>query len=447
MADRVGYASRLLYTPETAYGADPGSPVSHIVPLAEATGYSDSSDPVTAPIYMGDGLLPYDVVSGLIMAGGTIPMDLEYEFIGYPLKSFFGTDGYAHVASTKQHDFFIATTTGATSGPSFQLQKEWLEGTDVYLRGKGNKISSLAWEGASSGYARWAMDVIGNGDMVQTDIAGTKTDNGFAASSYTDGQLRYKSSDGTWFTLTDVAGLRCRLFNGASRREAFYNGGKAAMVNTFKINGEGELSLPMLVAGTGPTADLNFYNDAVDADEVFIDTVQANAPLSSGNATKFIRYRFQALRLIRQSPRVGGDGEITYQQRFILRRSDNAKVAGEYIFPTAGTYNIGATTNKIGIKVDGGATIEATLTQGAARTATQVAAEIDAAVAGITADVYLGRYVRIYSDTTGSTSSVQIDTAVVNSGHALFGLDGTARAGRSNCPLIITNFCAKTTDF
>jgi len=446
--DRTGYGSNLIHYDEGTWNSDAGITAGDVVPLADASGYGGSSDPQEVPIFMGDGMLPYDVVQGLLMAGGALPINLEYEFNGKAMKNFFTASGYARpgAGTNKEHHFFIPTSVGVEPG-SFQLQAQFLEATAQYIRGRGNRISGISWEGGAAGPARETLDILGSGSMVQTDLAGTKTDNGFAASNYTDGKMIYTAS-GISTVLTDVNAFRCRLFNGASRREAFYNGGVAGAVNAFKINGEGELGFPLLTSGSGPALNLNFLNDAINNVEVDLDIIQANAPIAGGTATKFKRTQLQALRLIRMDPKPGGAAGQVMTQQWRLRRSDNAKTAAEYMLPTAGTYAVtGASNDKLGIKVDGGATQTITLTAGAARTVTQIVTDINATLTGAVADAYLGRYVRIVSATKGTTSSIQIDTGVAQTGHALFGADNVARAGRANCPVLIRIFNARTTDY
>lgn len=449
MADRKGYGSRLIWYDESTWNDDTSITAGDIVPLADVSGYGGSSDPQEVPIFMGDGLLPYEVTQGLLMAGGSLPLNLEYLFIGKALKNFFTSTGYSRPGggSNLEHQFVIPTSVGAEPG-SFQLQSEFLETTAQYIRGKGNRLSGISWEGGAAGQPKLSLDVIGSGTLVATDLAGTKTDNGFASSNYTDGRMIY-TSGGVSTTSTDINGFRCRFFNGAARREAFYNGGAAGAVNGFKINGDGEISFPMVTSGSGPALNLNFLNDAINNTEVDLDIIQANAPIAGGTATKFIRYQLQALRLIRMDPKPGGAAGILYTQQWRLRRSDNAKTAAEYMLPTAGTYAVTSGSNDVlSIKVDGGAAQDVTLTAGAARTATQIVADINGLpLVGATADVYLGRYVRIVSATKGSTSSIQLVTGATHTGHALFGGDGTARAGRSSCPLLIRLFNSRASDY
>jgi hypothetical protein len=447
---RQGHWSRLILYPESTYNSDTGITTGYLLPLVDQSGFGDSADPIQVPIYDGT-MLPFDDIPGLIMAGGSLPLGLEYETLGHIMKAFFSANGYVRPGggTTSLHHFFIPTIAGSEPG-SFQLQNEFTQSTALFHRGRGVRPAAINYQGEISGFGRLGIDVLGSGSMVQTDLAGTKTDNGFQASNYFDGRMTYRVAGGTRYTLADITGFRCRIFNNASRQEAFFNNGIASGVNTSNINVEGALALAMKAneAAAGPANDLNFYNNAVNRDTIEIDLVVANGPLAT--CTKYKRYQFTVVRFFRMAPKPGGGAGIVYEQAFrIVRDATNAKTYGEYVGPTLGTYNIGAATFNLGVKVNGGATITTALTQGAARTVTQVVADLNAngaltAVADI--EEFCGR-VRISSKTKGSTSSIQIDTGVATPAHAAFGFDGVARSGRDNCPVLIHLFNSRTTDF
>jgi hypothetical protein len=445
MTQRIGNWSRLILYPEGTWNSDSGITTGYVLPLVDQSGFGDSQDPIQVPIYTGD-VLPFDDIPGLIQSGGDLPLGLEYLTIGYLLKSYFGANGYLRpgAGAGSEHQFFIPTIAGSQMG-SFQLQSEFLEPTAQYLRGRGIKPGAFNWQGEVSGFNRYGVSVIGSGSMPNSDLAGSKINNGFAGSNYFDGSITYQPSGGSKTTLADVVGFRCRLFNSLARQDAFFNAGQAASVNGFQYEAEGALALQMQDSGAGPAGNLNFYNDAVNRTIVTLDVIYANGPLQT--CTSFLRFQLAALRYFRMAPRPGGSRAIMYEQAFRLVRGNNVQVAGEYMLPTLGTFNIGPTTNKLGIKVDGGATQTVTLTQGATRTTDQVVTDIAALpLVGAAADNYAGR-VRISSNTKGATSSIQIDTAVANSGHTLFGADGTARAGKDNCPFLGRLFNTKTSDY
>lgn len=444
--DRQGYASRLIWYPESAFNSDTGITTGHIVPLVDTSGFGDSSDPTEIPVFMGNGLLPYSTVDGLIQAGGALPVGLEYEFFGHAAKPFFTANGYLRPGggTNSLHEFVIPVAIGSVPG-SFQLQAEWLEGVPVYHRGRGGILSGIGCEGNSAGYVRDTLDVVATGSIVRTDLGGTKTDNGRPSSSYQHGRMTYEVSGTKSVIGADVTGFRCRLYNGASRREAFYNAGVAGAINSGVINADGELALAMQNGGSGPSADLNFYDDAVNARTVFIDVVQANAPLAV--ATKYRRWRL-AIRLYRMAPKPGGAQGVTYTQRWRFANPENAVWAAEYIATIPGPYNT-TVNNKLGIKPfdgAGGATTVVTVPSSAALSSTDLLNAVNAALPG-RGDLFMDQLLRITSPTKGATSSVQIDTTIANSMHAALGFDGIARAGRSNCPVICGLKNSRTTDY
>lgn len=442
MEDRMGFGSRMVYYREGTEGSDTGITEGRVVPLVQASGYGDTQEDTEVPVFMGDGLLPYDSIPGPVQAGGALRVGIDYEFMPEAWADFIGPDGYNRPGggTNTLHELFIPPDVGARGSKSFQLQKEWLEGDEEYLRGRGNKASGVGYEGAQSGFAQWNLDVLGTGDMVRSDLAGTKHASTYEPTSYFDGLARY-TVDGTTSELQDLNALRCRLFNGASRREAFFMAnGMARRIRTRKINGEVEIGFPLLSGGTGPESDLNFYDHAVARKEIDLMVVQSNAPIASGQATKFMMLRFAALKFARQSPAVGGADGIDYLQRAMLRPSANAKMAAMYLLPTGGPYAITAGVNdKLGIKLDGGIAVTVTLPVGTAVTAQAIVDAINGAIAGA-AELFLGKWILIWSATKGALSSVQIDTGVAQTGHALFGADNVARSGRANCPFLGTWF-------
>jgi flagellin len=100
--------------------------------------------------------------------------------------------------------------------------------------------------------------------------------------------------------------------------------------------------------------------------------------------------------------------------------SGGVATAGLRAGATAGTYDITAANNVVSVKIDGGATQNITLTQGAARTATQVVNDINASLTGAVASVNGAGDVQILSNTTGALSSVQfVASAPAASGTAV----------------------------
>src|SRR5206468_8479742 len=114
-----------------------------------------------------------------------------------------------------------------------------------------------------------------------------------------------------------------------------------------------------------------------------------------------------------------------------------AATAGSNLGSIAGPYAVGAgTTDVLRVKVDAGAFVAITLTAGAARTAAQVASDINNSglLVGGTASVSGGKLL-LTSNATGAASAITIDTVANGStantalGFGAGGVTGTVTAG------------------
>src|SRR6185369_899181 len=114
-----------------------------------------------------------------------------------------------------------------------------------------------------------------------------------------------------------------------------------------------------------------------------------------------------------------------------------AATAGSNLGSIAGPYAVAAgTTDVLRVKVDAGAFVAITLTAGAARTAAQVASDINNSglLVGATASVCGGKLL-LTSNTTGAASAITIDTVANGStantalGFGAGGVTGTVTAG------------------
>lgn len=445
---RLQKDTRTIWYPEggSTPGADTGITVGYVVPLAGQNGVTDTQEPVRMPIGMGDGLSD-SLVAGIIRAGGQMPLGLDFDFFGFPLAATY--TGYGHVSGTLLHEFFEDVATAGARPQTFQLQDEYLESTAKYVRGKYNRVSELNCSGAEAGGAQVSVQVSGNGDIVETDLAGTKTNYGFTAANYFDGYIKYKVS-GTTYNLTGTTAVNAfssRLFRSVEVPPAFMNAGVGAHVTAGTLGAECQLGIPANVGGTGPTADLTLYSDAVNRRVVSIDFLLANGPLAT--CTAYWRRQIIAALVFRQRPMPApGTNGLMYNARLEISRMAAAymKAYAEYHSTNKTTFNIGASTNKLAVKVDGGAAQVFTLTQGSARTTDQLVTDC-AALTGATVDNFLG-FLRFTSATAGSGGSIQIDTAQADSAHSVIGFDGTARAGRDNCQVRDFLYAAtRTTDY
>jgi hypothetical protein len=82
--------------------------------------------------------------------------------------------------------------------------------------------------------------------------------------------------------------------------------------------------------------------------------------------------------------------------------------AGRVVGTEPDTYNITGANDTFTVAVDGGGNQNATLTTGTARTAAQVATDINGGTTGLTASVVGEGQVQVISDTTGAASQIEI---------------------------------------
>lgn len=98
-----------------------------------------------------------------------------------------------------------------------------------------------------------------------------------------------------------------------------------------------------------------------------------------------------------------------------------APTAGSFLGTEVGPYDITAATNDaLSISVDGGAAQPFTLTSGVGRTAQNIVDDINGATIGLTASVSGGK-VLLTSNSTGASSSIEINTPASNSANATVG--------------------------
>lgn len=446
---RMQLDSSLNWVPESAPGVMGATGV--VVPLAAESGYSITQEPVAMPIGMADRL-PDSFVPGLIMAGGALPLGLDYEFVGNPLRSLWL--GYSQIdmgSAGSLHEFFEDLTAG-TRQKTATLESKFAEATAQYICGHNNIVSGIDFRGDFQGGAQLTAQILGVGDVDEVVSGATMTNHGFQPTNYFDGRIRYKVS-GTEHDVAGFSELSCSAARPAAREEGGFLSGEATGIGFGPIGMKGSLGVPFKVGGTGPFGDLNFYSDAINRRVVSLDYMVADAPLTT--CTKYLRWQIFCALVFRSNPKPGpGNGFHKYAQRFETARmaSTNMVMPAEYHQPleTAlrGPYLVPASA-KLGVKLNGGATIPITITAGAARTVDQIVADINGNgtfAASATADNFLG-VIRMRTTTGGSTTSIQVDTAQVDSCHALLGLNGTTRSGRSSIACRMTLYNLLTADY
>lgn len=425
---RLGSLSRLCIIPETSWNQDPGAPVSHVLPLSGQGGFKTDQALIEAPIFTGTRF-PFGVVTGNTTAAGRIPLQLEFNTMARIFRRFFGSGGYSRPGSGKLHRFKIPTD---NSGPeSFQLEAQFLEATPVYVRAKGCYAGSIGLQYSTEGVAGYDLEVMGSGAEAYTTLDATPEDDGYSAVSYFNGFAKLNQ-----LGLVGLTEFSANLDGGLSRQDVAFNGGIAGGINSGAINARGRLGLTFRTTGAGAEDDLYYYMLAVNNTEVEIECVWTDLPPDI--ATKFLRFRGIATRFSRSAPQPGGAAGLIIGQDWQIIRSTAADIKPEIFGTILGPYNIGAATDQFAAKIDGVAKT-VTLTNGAARTAAQIVAELNADApffAVAEADVFLGR-VRIKSRTAGTGGSVQFDTAVADHCGAVLGFHNAVITGDNDTPLVI----------
>jgi hypothetical protein len=438
---RVGAYTRIVFYPETAYGADPGSPLGYVLPLAGESGFEITQPLVGVPVFKADRL-PDENTYGDISAQGPIALNLDFMTLSRIFKELVGASGYSRPGggSTSLHRFIAPSD---FTGPgSCQIQSEQKQATAQFDRARGCRIGAIALRsGAEAAGATVDVNFMGNGDVVGTDLAGTVADEANNATSYFNGRIRLDDT-----LLVGLTNLTLNIDPMLSRQPAAFNDGIAAAINYGKFKISGSLGLIFGLDGSNPENNKTFYNKAVNQADVKLECIWTDLPV--GTQTMWHRFRTSQARFGRRSFKPGADGGLMITQDFDVRRGGN-KFAAEAIGTTKDTFNIGASTFNVGVKIDGGGTLTIALTQGAARTADQVVADLNAdgpfsAVA--LAVNFLDQILIRSKGTGGSSTSVQLDAAQVNNAHTVLGFDGTSRSGLSGVAWVLETYNSITSN-
>lgn len=430
---RQGIKTRQIFYPErSGFGIDPSPAVGYLMPLADEAGFGTSDSLVRAPIFKGTRK-PDGVVNGMITAEGENPYGMEFRTFPRVLREFFGVGGYVRPGggSTSLHKMFIPIDPDAEMG-SCQIQEESRETPTQYIRNRGVRPGTINLSYANEGVARWGGGFMGSGDEVRTNLGGTVNDEGYKAVSYFNGHARLNG-----YYLVGMTDFSLSLDGGLSRADAAFRGGVAASINYGAINVTGRLGLMFSTAGSAPENNLNFYDMAVNQTPVPLEVMYTDAPPAISDS--WCRIILAATRFSRRGFRPGGAAGKLITQDYQLIDDASADIAAEKFSINRGPYTL-TTNNKLGIKVNGGATIPITL--GTASTTITLAAAIAAINANVTfsnlaiAEEFNGR-IMLRTIGKGSNYSIQIDTAQTDSAHSILGFDGVAFTGYSDTPLLI----------
>jgi hypothetical protein len=445
LQQRLGRFTRATLYRETSRGSDAGITGGYVVQARADQEATFAAKQTTSPAPAAKGnLRPDDATYDNIDASGSLPQWLDFLTAPFLFRGVVGSVGYSTIAlvTGALHRIFIPS--GLCTPDSFQLQYEFLEATAQYIRNRYVMLKSLGVGYPQKGAVPLDCDLVGSGDEVYTDLAGTKTDNAYTATNTFNGTAKLAGK-----VLTGINDFKWMLDTGVVADPSAMNGGIAGSVNPDNINCTTNLTLKLATDGSNPENNLNLLNYGLAQTPVSLDCLWANLPVAT--ATQWMRVVMPNNVIDRASPPIGGKNGKT--QKATLRMVDRgATIAAEAFGTVIGPYAITASSNdKFAVKIDGAGTITVTLTPGASRTAQNIVDDLNAnggfsAVA--TADVYNGR-VRVTSKQialTGASSSVQFDTAVANNCAATLGFNNTSIPGVTS-PLLITFYNPITTAY
>lgn len=433
---RLGSLSQLALIHETSLDTPAGE--AYLWPLHGPSEIGSDRGLIEVPIFKAN-FNPFASVLGIANVTGGIPTTGDFLFIGRIARVVLGLGSYTkanEAGGTKaKHRYAPATPESIT------CEAQFTEAPADYIRDTGIKLGGFDFASEQEGGIWYTVNATGSGreTVATTPFDATPTDDAFQTVSYLDGRIVKGSTE-----LADVTTFGLNLRRNLQRQGAFFNP-YAAGINPGKFNASGTLGIAY--------KDLGFYNEASAGTLLALDCMYGDRDPALG-FTQWIRFQFASVRFSRGTPRPGGEEGLNINQNFRMEPSSTG-FSAEYIAENIETYNIGATSFNLGVKVDGGGTVTKVLTQGAARTAAQVVTDLQASggIAGATSDRFGGNATantggrpRIRSNTFGPTSSIQIDTGVANSAHTVLGFDGVTRSGIL-APFLMEILNTKTTTY
>jgi hypothetical protein len=430
---RTGINTRHIWYPETTVDVDPGAPVGYVLPQAATDTVLAAAPQNEALVYTGDGNAP-GVVLGETTVSGNIMMGLEYTTLGNLIKALFGSSAAPVTTNTTNYvHFFPFSPSTPLSG---QLQKESLEPTIQYVRNRAIRVDTLRFPLPTQGPAQVEGVFMGYGDEVQADLAGTKNNNGYLASSVFNAMV---TLGGT--RLATVTGATPEMGRKLSRASVVANQGIAGSVNAGLFRAFGPISLLF-----DTTNNLTFYNQAINQTQLALEFVWANQIF--GLETQFMYVKIPFVLFERKGFPVGGETGISITQNFKAIYNNAFYDNGLGCVSKLGTGGppqtfsfVTGVSDKLGFKVDGGATLTATLTGGSPQTVAQIIASIGATFTGATVDAFPGNVsgagataggrLRVRTNSTVAAGSIQCDTSVAQTASTILGFDNTVRANKA----------------
>lgn len=432
MNPRQGPNSRISRYRESTWGSDPVAPDAKLIPFL-SDGFELRQPRTPGEFYDG-------VISAKgsylepITCQGPIVTSMDYWQVGYDLMDVLGSSGYSRVGG-------LHVWSSVGNPLPHGIRKEFLQSPAIVHRYPGVIATMMRFAQAVRGQQQYEVTRLGKGSEEVTDIAST--------------------------TLTDSTEKNTKTyFNGSVEHDAVILANTAAFDLTIdrKVTPkEGVFQLGQLAAySIGPpeirgTLGKIFSTDDGDAFYLLaknetpstLTCLYANKPLTAG-PTMFLRIILPRILFDRMATAAGGATIPDQIQTFYAEvQTSGVYYPGHAIGTVLGPYNVTAANKVVSVKFQGGSTINVTLTEGSARTAAQIAAELNAdvtfAAAGTAYD--LNGRLEIVSDNVTSSTSVQWQTGTANSAHTLLGFTNTTWAGYAPAEMHVELFNTTTSDY
>lgn len=433
MNPRQGPLARIHRYREASWGTDPpGATNEYLIPVMN-DGFVLRQPRTRGTFYDGE-LTSKGSYLEPIDASGPMTTSLDYFAVGYDLMDALGSTYYTRVGG-------LHVWRKMSNPLPHGIRKEFVQAPAIIHRYSGCVASSMRFAQAARGQQQYELSRIGKGGEFTTDIAAPTLLDPTEKNvhTYFNGSLTH---DGV--VLGNTALFDMMIDRHITPKEGVFFAGELAAYS---------IGVPEVSGNLGKifsTEDGDaFYLLGKNETPSSIICLYANKPLSAG-PTMFLRFIMPKVLFDRNAPPAGGETIPDQTQHFVAEvPASTVYYPGHAIGTLLGPYAITAADNVVSVKAEGAAPVDTVLTNGAARTAAQIAAELTAAgpfAAAFTAKDLNGR-LEIATKGATSTSSIQWATATANSAHTVLGFDNTTWTGYPPSDLSVELFNTQTADY
>ena len=427
---RKGVFSQLITIPEDdGWDTDPDPVRPYFQQLTEELPDIGHDQPFEkAPVYKGTGGLPPNVVDMNKVSELNATVGTEFKTLARNMSLFVGSAGMTKPEGATGKLFKYIIPTDVDAEPlTCQLYAKQMQTTALYERIKGMLLAGFTFPFQTAGRANYSMRFLGSGNYTKTVLGGTPTNDAYVPASYFNYQAIINN-----IVAAGLTNFTVNMDNSPERIDVGGRQGLAGAIFSGYYNMSGEIGLLNTRDGSGIEANEALHDLFEGKTEFPIQCIYADGPFAT--ASEFMWNCFW-VRIVKPKRSIGGNSAVKQNTTWEL-------VPGGDWPATVWCDNLGPflvpASAKLGIKYKGGATIPVAITAGAARTATQIVADLNgdgSFSTNMEADVFMGR-IRLLSKLSGVVETIQIDTAQVDSCHALLGFSGTVYAGDTDNPWV-----------